>query len=841
MSDPQKYTVGWICAIATEFAAAQLFFDEVHEDPISVSKHDNNAYKLGRIGGHNVVVAVLPDGEYGTNSAAAVGRDMLHTFENVRIGLMVGIGGGAPSSRNDIRLGDVVTIQNQEFDIRGHLDQPPFAIRTAVNALKGDLMLQSDLLEREVEARLHANIKEAFGRPGLGLDNLYHSHVVHIDGRSHPDVSPDVLVARKPRTNPQRPAIHYGLIASANQLMKDALVRDKLAEDHGVLCFEMEAAGLMNHFPCIVVRGICDYADSHKNDIWQGYAALVAAGYAKALLSRVSRVNLEGQGRISDVLSEYFKTHTDYGTLGNLKTSRGAQFDTYDDQNEPRCLEDTRVDLLQRIHTWASDVDDRRMFWLSGLAGTGKSTISRTVAQNLNDLKLLGATFFFKRGESDRSNGSLFFSTIARQLVNHRSQLRPHLVQTIKESSDISDKNMREQFDKLILGPLEAAFKEHRAVRCAIIVDALDECDNRGDINLLIPMLHELTEATSCKVKVFLTSRPDTAVHFGRRPILGWYREFILHEVEEDVIEHDIRVFLEYELTKIKENWNAENDDQLAVDWPGDQRLQMLTQKATPLFIFAATACRFIEDSLLGSPETQLRQMINHKRANRGATVDDKLEETYLPVLERLLVKRSRSEQASLLERFNEIVGTIFLLEEPLTIKAIGTMLAVEPKDIASFITPLRSIIDTRGNKDQPLKLFHTSFRDFLLCPGAGVFRVDWRGCHRRLGLASLELLHTREPLRENCCGISPGTERKDIPAHLIDNRFPSHVRYACIHWVGHLTEAQYELRASDHVHEFLKTHLLHWIEALTILGEAAISTELAEALSNLPKTCYKT
>ena len=140
MSDPQAYTIGWICAVTTESVAARAFLDEEHDGPRNVAQHDNNSYVLGRISSHNVVIAILPDGEYGTSSAAAVARDMLHSFPNVRIGLMVGIAGGAPSSKHDIRLGDVVvssrnggkggvfqydfgkTIQNQAFEETSFLD-----------------------------------------------------------------------------------------------------------------------------------------------------------------------------------------------------------------------------------------------------------------------------------------------------------------------------------------------------------------------------------------------------------------------------------------------------------------------------------------------------------------------------------------------------------------------------------------------------------------------------------------------------------------------------------------------------------------------------------------------
>src|SRR5271170_8300891 len=154
MSNREDYTVGWICAISAEYVSAQAFLDEKHEGPEYVSPNDKNIYTLGKVGKHNVVIAVLPDGEYGTASAASVARDMLHSFPNIRIGLMVGIGGGAPSRKHDIRLGDIVvsapcdgkggvfqydfgkTIQDQSFRTTGFLDQPPSVLRAAMSGLK---------------------------------------------------------------------------------------------------------------------------------------------------------------------------------------------------------------------------------------------------------------------------------------------------------------------------------------------------------------------------------------------------------------------------------------------------------------------------------------------------------------------------------------------------------------------------------------------------------------------------------------------------------------------------------------------------------------------------------
>ena len=329
MLNPGDYTVGWICAISTEHVAAMRFLDEEHDVPEFVSPKDNNVYTLGRVGKHNVVVAALPDGEYGTAAAASVARDMLHSFPNVRIGLMVGIGGGAPSSKHDIRLGDIVvsaprngqsgvfqfdfgkTIQARQFQHTRFLDQPPRLLRSAVSNLRARYESNGHQFQETISSILQKapRLRKKYQRPDPSTDNLYRSEVVHpleSDSQCAGTCGDDdsTLVSRSQRTDDEDdPAIHYGLIASGNQLMKDALIRDRLAWENDVLCFEMEAAGLMNDFPCLVIRGICDYADSHKNKDWQGYAAMTATAYAKDLLHLIPSNKVETEKRIQEVLS----------------------------------------------------------------------------------------------------------------------------------------------------------------------------------------------------------------------------------------------------------------------------------------------------------------------------------------------------------------------------------------------------------------------------------------------------------------------------------------------------------------------------------------------------------
>lgn len=303
----EDYSVGWICALPLEMTAAKAMLDEIHPKLLQPST-DPNAYTLGRICGHNVVVAPLPSGVYGTTSAATVMSHMNVTFPRIRFVLLVGIGGGVPTKDVDIRLGDVVvskptgsysgvvqydygkTVSGGRFQQTGMLNQPPTVLLTSLSELQSDHFAgKNTSVSKILSERLEQNhdLKARFACPGQGQDQLFHAAYNHVESEDTcVRCDKRQLVHRECRTS-NEPQIHYGLIASGNQVMKDGQTRDRVANQRGILCFEMEAAGLMNQHPCLVIRGICDYSDSHKNKEWQGYAALTAAAFAKSLLSVV--------------------------------------------------------------------------------------------------------------------------------------------------------------------------------------------------------------------------------------------------------------------------------------------------------------------------------------------------------------------------------------------------------------------------------------------------------------------------------------------------------------------------------------------------------------------------
>lgn len=319
-----EYHVGIVCALPIERAAARAILDEEHGAFLDKDVQDHNTYLAGRIYNHNVVIASLPAGVDGTTAAASVATDMVRTFKGLRFGLMVGIGGGIPNldKGNDIRLGDVVVSQptdttggvvqydkgkslgGEKFQRKGSLNAPPLALLTALGALQADHESEdskvptylAEIFERKPKLQVNG-----YTFPGTDKDHLYCHHPISNATCDRCDSACEIYRLSRESIEPQ---IHYGIIASGNQVVKDAAVRDFLRDDCGALCVEMEAVGLMNTFPCIIIRGICDYADAYKNDAWHKYAATTAAAYTKDLLSYISAEQTSSEKPIDQVLGE---------------------------------------------------------------------------------------------------------------------------------------------------------------------------------------------------------------------------------------------------------------------------------------------------------------------------------------------------------------------------------------------------------------------------------------------------------------------------------------------------------------------------------------------------------
>ena len=295
---PQDYTVGWISPLADELVASSRMLDEEHAPLHTVDTRDQNIYRYGSMCGHNVVMAGLKGGE-GLSQAALIASEMWYRFSDLRFLLLDGIGGAVPSSEHDIRLGDVVVSKPNDvmggvvhwdhgkdtvdgLVRKGTLNKPPGLLRGAIEELDIRTQLGRSTLSENIERGLIS-----YQYPSNEPDHLFSADYTHTGDVDCSQCDSKKTVTRPPRST--RPTIFAGNIGSGTKVMKNGAHRDEVSASlGGILCFEMEAAGLMDDFPCLVIRGVSDYSDSHKNDGWRKYAASTAAACAREVLTIVT-------------------------------------------------------------------------------------------------------------------------------------------------------------------------------------------------------------------------------------------------------------------------------------------------------------------------------------------------------------------------------------------------------------------------------------------------------------------------------------------------------------------------------------------------------------------------
>ena len=528
--------------------------------------------------------------------------------------------------------------------------------------------------------------------------------------------------------------------------------------------------------------------------------------------------------------------------LDKLPYAKGAMYNSYGDDHI-FCHPDTRVDLLNTIYDWARDPHSKNIFWLSGWAGIGKSTISRTVAewiagQDGRDGVDLGASFFFKRGEGDRGSASRFFSTITRELVLKIPGLDAFVAKVITQDPLIFDKALGEQFDKLIYQPLhQMDLTMHDSSTFIVVVDALDECEKERDVQIIINLWSRLAYLATVRVKLFLTSRPELPIQLGFKDISTTvHRDLVLQDaVPHTTIQHDIFIFLKYAVGKIRTSYNTcyLSGTPLDQDWPGDERLQALVDMAVPLFIVATTIYRFVND-----PNWDPREQLESILQSSDVRNSKQMAQVYLPVLTQLSARLKDSHNTDkLYQEFRMIIGSIISLSEPLSIQSLAVLLNISPGTIEHRLQPLHSVLRIPTDPDMPIRTLHLSFREFMLSDELHLeqFKIDGAATHRMLLSRCLHLLSGPGGLKENICELDyPGKPRREIDQSIINDHITPTVQYACQYWVQHVQHGNVEIHDQDNVHMFLQKHFLHWLEAMSIINRLAEVIRQTRVLQSL-------
>ncbi|KAG9035105.1 hypothetical protein FS837_002033, partial [Tulasnella sp. UAMH 9824] len=487
------------------------------------------------------------------------------------------------------------------------------------------------------------------------------------------------------------------------------------------------------------------------------------------------------------------------------------------------CFQGTRNSILQEISAWIDDPSAPPIFWLSGMAGIGKSAIAHTIAEQEDQKRRLGASFFFSRGEADRRNPHLVYPTIAFQLAGFDNSLRGTIIQALEQDADIGHAMMQKQFEQLILGPL-AQF-EGTAKTIVFVLDALDECSPAsGAIEILARWalgLPKISGQVGVMVKVLITSRPELHIHdqFNYSSLRRISHSFILHDIEKSLVKADIQLFLTGHLADIATIHGV------AQPWPTVAEVSALASSSDNLFIFASTTVNFIRGAKSGrSLQHRLDQLLRPDPSLKTSAFAQ-LDALYLHVLE--TAENDLEETLpNAKETFRLVLETIVLLLDPLSPTSLAGLLSLHPHGVITSIQDLRSLLVIPPNLDsvEPIRLFHPSFYDFMTTTGrdSGSFFVPITDGHARLAKLCLKTMDAL--LRKDPCSIgNPWTLNSDV-ADLqarLDGVAPNHLRYSCRFFCSHISLCGRGDKSLEQLLDsFCELNIMTWLEMMSLLGD---------------------
>lgn len=457
---------------------------------------------------------------------------------------------------------------------------------------------------------------------------------------------------------------------------------------------------------------------------------------------------------------------------------------------------------------------EKGVYWLSGLAGTGKSTIARTVARRHFEQGSLAASFFFTKGGGDCSHAGKFVTSIAAQLARNVPATRQHICEEVAKHNDISTLSLHDQWRQLVLQPLSSMSNWPDDSSLVLVIDALDECDDFRSIRAVMELLFQAQALSRPKLRIFLTSRPEAAVRHGfNRMSRSTYRHVELHRLPHSMTDVDIELFLKDGLA------NIGRDQGLPANWPSPEVITKMVQRADGLFIWAATAHRFIRDGRRFAAQ-RLNSIIKEDGDSPEAP-EKHLDNIYLTVLRASIHPEftdEEKEQQYKMLRF--CLGSLVVLQSPLSRKHLARLLDVTTDDISAVFQDLHAILRIPPHESHgTIRLHHPSLRDFLLdssrCTDVN-FCVDEAQAHGVLASLCIKFLERRFKKRE-------GAQRDAGDM----TRFVSRdMKYAVLYWARHHERSGLGFKDGDKDFLFVEGLGFEWEALLWDHGRGSIFNE---------------
>ena len=494
----------------------------------------------------------------------------------------------------------------------------------------------------------------------------------------------------------------------------------------------------------------------------------------------------------------------------------------YRSGNREGCLRGTRKGVLWEIEHWLATEQNQHIFWLNGLAGTGKSTIAQTFAETTFADGKLGASFFCSRDFQDQSNLQMIFPTLAFQLAHQYSAFRQELLQVLKAHPNVRQESLCSQMEELIIHPLKAT-----NISTLIIIDALDECKDEEPASAILSILSRYVNEIP-NVKFFITGRPEPKIRSGfrLRSLFPITEVLKLHDVKPEVVNNDIKLFFQARFADLTEK---RSDCDSAGDWPSPSDIEILCKKAAGFFIYASTVVKFVSSkNHLSAERLAIITSLPQDTPEEGMLGVDQL---YTKVLEHAF-HDIHTNDTQFYSRLLSVLGTVLLIFNPLSIKGLSDLLKRHHTSlhIPNTMRSLHSLLLVPDSMDDPILTFHKSFPDFLMDPKRCEdkrFFVEPMVHHTEILLSCLDLM--RERLKKNICELDDYTilsEVKDLPVRQKDH-IGDALGYACCFWTNHLLGITGDTSQVEEIQKaidgFFTTCLPFWIEVLSLMGKLNI------------------
>ena len=474
--------------------------------------------------------------------------------------------------------------------------------------------------------------------------------------------------------------------------------------------------------------------------------------------------------------------------------------------NKPKCLEGTRVDLLQKIREWAKSSDSPNIFLLTGALGTGKSTVARTIAEEFEEQGKLGCYIYFERGKADSSViTSTVIQTIAYNLARKSSIIAKYImkVTTSNEYSIFPSTDIL--FQDLLNNPLRSAVQGNVFDPILVVLDALDECGPRDAQNALASLLRDKISTLPPIFRFLVTSRPENGVRSLLRTPMP---PFCIHQKLDHTSalnKEDVIKFIAHEMMELRET----EDWHVPEDWPWDEKIRILGEAADVIFIWASMAVRLIHEE-----ESEKFLTLKSLVQDSGA-VNKILGGLYATVLKDALEWDDECK-----EEFSKIFSLIFFGKRPLNVEEIDDLLELEFGTTHNLISRLRSLVTYEEGK--PIRIHHPSLYDYLISSESVELAWHIDEEKQRNNIAHWCFNQMKKGLRFNICDLETSSAMNKDVVHLderVKNNIPPSLQYACQNWALHLRDVPYSEELSDSLHHFVYNSLLYWVEVLSLTG----------------------